>query len=722
VLRKRLADKWIRKSPFILFCVLIAGSVSVSAEDVTISGAKGKTVNLREKVSALPGPGISVSPSATGSPISESRKTGFNSGNGGGQRSPSSEVSGKKMMLNFEAAPIREVIKNISEFIGMNYIIEDGVKGFVTIRTLDSVPVSSALDLLDQLLMINNLTRVKIGKYWRFLPSSKAMTEPMPVYLDPPATVFAAADRFQIQILTFNYVSAVQALDIIKPFLSKNASVKVLPNSNMLIIVERGVKLVEINDLVRALDIDSLDTMQVKLFELRNSFSAEVVPELIQIYSALGYTDQAKGKGIVFLSLDRMNSVMMINPFPKLFPTIQSWVDKLDAAPMEMEQLSTFIYDVQNGDAADLSKVLQQLYTLDAELGGGAGAGKGKTGKKLKSEITSTPIVGPLQIIAHPVTNSIIIRTARRNYPIIEETLKRLDEKALQVLIEVLITDITLSDELQFGLEWAIRSSDAKDFMALSNNAGLGNRGSLGTNLDTAAYNPTGGTGLSFFTRPEQNVMGLIHALASDSKLEVRASPMLMTTDNKPASIDITSEVPISTTSFSTTGAEVQNIQYKSVGIRLSVTPKINEDKYVSLSINQEISQIDDTRSGPNNEPYFFRRQAKTEVVVKDRQTLMIGGMIQNTKGVGARGIPFLSSIPIIGWLFGAKETKEEKTELLILLTPHVIASDEEAEILTEDYKRKILGLQKSVRLGKKRIKEAEDNKKIKEETEKKVM
>lgn len=717
--KKNLAGQWIRRSPLLLFCVLIAGSVSASAEDVTISGSKGKIVNLREKGSALPGPGITVSPSSANSPIAESRKTGFNTGKG---VISSSRVAGKKMMLNFEAAPIREVIKNISEFLEINYIIDDGVKGFVTIRTLASIPAASALDLLDQLLMINNLTRVKIGKYWRFLPSAGAMTEPMPVYLDPPATVFAAADRFQIQILTFNYVSAVQVLDIVKPFLSKNASVKVLPNSNMLIVVERGVKLVEITDLVKALDIDSLDTMQVKLFDLQNSFSAEVVAELTQIYTALGHTDPAKGKGIVFLSLDRMNSVLMINPFPKLLPAIQSWVAKLDAAAMEMEELSTFIYDVQNGDASNLAKILQQLYTLDAELGGETGSGKGSKGKKLKSEITSTPIVGPLQVIAHPETNSIIIRTARRNYPIVAETLKKLDEKPLQVLIEVLITELTLSDELQYGLEWAIRSSDKTDFLALSNNSGLGNRGSLGTNLDTSTFNPTGSSGLSFFTRPEQNVMGLIHALASDSKLEVRASPMLMTTDNKQASIDITSEVPISTTSFSSTGAEVQNIQYKSIGIRLSVTPKINKDKYVSLSIDQEISQIDDTRSGPNSESYFFRRQAKTEVVVKDRQTLMIGGMINNTKGQGKSGIPFLSSLPIIGWLFGANETKEEKTELLILLTPHVIASDEEAELLTKDFHKKIMGLQNNVRLGKKRAKEKEAEGENKEETEQKVM
>ncbi|MDH5543899.1 MAG: hypothetical protein OEY64_13195, partial [Nitrospinota bacterium] len=182
-----------------IFLFPFGGSVSFSeaeessfrvAENISVSGAKTEPVELRKSDKALPGPKISVNSSAASdSSLNESRKSGIDL-NGKKSKVKVSD-NGPKMSLNFESAPIREVIKNICEFLGMNYIIEDDVKGFVTIRTLDRIPAAGATDLLDQLLVINNLTRVKVGEYWRFLPLAKALLEPLPVYQDPPASEFA---------------------------------------------------------------------------------------------------------------------------------------------------------------------------------------------------------------------------------------------------------------------------------------------------------------------------------------------------------------------------------------------------------------------------------------------------------------------------------------------------------------------------------------------------
>ena len=197
--------------------------------------------------------------------------------------------------------------------------------------------------------------------------------------------------------------------------------------------------------------------------------------------------------------------------------------------------------------------------------------------------------------------------------------------------------------------------------------------------------------------------MGLVTALAQERKLDVEASPILMTSDNKTASIDITDEVPIPITTTTITGITRDSIQYRSVGIRLSVTPKINEDRYVTLDIDQEISQINSSIASPvDNAVPLFRRQAKTSVVVKDKQTLVIGGMIRETTGGDRSGIPFFYKIPIIGWLFGANAKSTSKTELLILLTPHVVASDKEARLITEEYRKRIRKLQTTSRAAKK--------------------
>ena len=683
--------------------LLIQDSV---AENISISGAKSGPVELRESSGRLPGPKIVVVPQ-----IEQERKTGMRREKGGA--SPTSKKAARKagryIVLNFEAAPLREVIKNICEILGMNYIIESGVGGFVTIRTLNKIKVSNALALLDQLMTLNNVTRVKIGDYWRFLPISKGLKEPLPIYKDVPATRFAARDRYQIQILSFNYVAAEQVMEILKPFLSSSASVKLIPRTNMVLLVERGTKLTEIVKLVSAIDVDSLDAMQVKLFELKNAYADEVNAELISIFSAMGYVKDKPGSGITFMALDRLNAVLMVNPFPDLYSSIKSWVARLDAPPSDTAEVATFVYHVQNGDAASLASILSQLYA-SADSGGSPAIAKasatgatGKAGGETKAvkplEVAAQRVDDEVLIIPHVDTNSIIIRTTRISYQRILETLKKLDVMPLQVLIEVLITELTLTDELRFGLEWALRRNT---YHLAQNFGGLGAAGSVATNLNDSSFNPVGATGFSFFTRPTSDVMGLITALAQDQKLDVEANPMLMVSDNKTASIDITDEIPIPIITHTDTGLTRESIQYRSVGIRLSVTPKINEDRYVSLEIDQEISQINSSVVSPvSNAVPLFRRQAKTTVVVKDKQTLIIGGMIRESKGGDRSGIPFLYKIPIIGWLFGSSAKSTTKTELLILLTPRVVSTDKEARLITEEYKKLIRDLQSTARAAK---------------------
>ena len=672
-----------------------------SGENLSVSGAQSKPPVVLQQAAPLPAP-------PAGSPAGISRQQIDRES--GAAISPAADTrrpaeNGQSMALNFESAPIREVIKNICELLNMNYIIEQDIKGFVTIRTLNKIPVASALDLLDQLLILNGITRVKIGNYWRFLPAAAAIKEPLQVYKDPAPNEFAARDRYAIQILSFNYVGADQIHEMIKPFLSKDASATVLPRQNMLLVVERGTKLPEIESLSRAIDVDSLDTMQVKLFDLKNAGAAEVAQELIAVYATMGYVKPPPAQGIVFLPLDRLNSILMVNPFPNLYPGIKEWLEKLDTGSIGSSEVTTHIYHVQHGDAENLASILRQLYVEDKKQKPAVPAAAGTPASATAGTATAgaAMVEGPVLILHHPDTNSIIIRTAERNFQIIAETLKRLDQMPQQVLIEVLIAEIQLSDNLQFGIEWAMGSSNGSSSVSAANNfGGLSptNAPSVAANLVNPAFNPVGtAQGLSVFTQNSGNVMGLLQTLASKSKLDIKASPILMTSNNKAASIDITNEIPISTITTTQTGATAQNIQYRSVGIRLSVTPKINEQSLVSLAVDQEISQIDDGRAaqfkalGISAMP-LLRRQAKSSIVVRDRETLILGGMISETKGGGTSGIPWLSDIPVLGWLFGTNNKTATKTELLILLTPRVVGSEEEARAITERYKEQIKDLQ----------------------------
>ena len=704
----RLSRNWMPAA--IAAAMALLSPHGAQGENLSLSGARSSPPVTLQQAAPLPAPPPGATPGISRQKIE--RESGAAITPVTDARKPAE--AGQSMALNFESAPIREVIKNICELLNMNYIIEQDIKGFVTIRTLNKIPVASALDLLDQLLILNGITRVKIGNYWRFLPASAAIKEPLQVYKDPAPNEFTARDRYAIQILTFNYVGADQILELIKPLLSKDASATLIQRQNMLLVVERGTKLPEIENLSRAIDIDTLDSMQVKLFEMKNALAGDVAQELSAIYASMGYVKPAPAQGIVFLPLDRLNSILMVNPFPNLYPGIKDWLDKLDTGSIGSAEVTTHIYHVQHGDAENLAAILRQLYVEDK---------KTMDDKKKGTPPAKTPVVaadaattgsalveGPVLILHHPDTNSIVIRTAERNFQIISETLKRLDQMPQQVLIEVLIAEIQLSDSLEFGIEWALNSANGSSSVSAANNlGGLTPAGatSVATNLGNTAFNPIGNAqGLSVFARDNSNVMGLLHSLAAKSKLDIKASPILMTSNNKAASIDITNEIPISTITTTQSGVTSQNIQYRSVGIRLSVTPKINEENLVALAVDQEISQIDDGRKaefkalGITAMP-LLRRQAKSNIVVKDRETLILGGMISETKGGGTSGIPWLTDIPVLGWLFGTNSRTSNKTELLILLTPRVVGSEEEANAVTEKYKEQIKDLQLSTKTGK---------------------
>ncbi len=685
-------------------CAVFLFIVPSSATNISVSGAITKK-NLKESPAKLPPPSITVKPTVkTAVPPADKKAEGIEKNSGQITR------SGQFISMNFEAAPIREVIKSICELLGMNYIIESEVGGFVTIRTVNKIPLRSSLELLDQLLVLNNLTRVKVGDYWRFLSVSNSFKEPMHIYSDRPLNEISEQNRFHIYILTFNYVSVDQILNIIKPFLSKNAATAVLPRSNMLLLVERGgAKVQSILNLVKAIDIDSLDKMQVKLFELKEAEVEEVQKEIVSIFAAMGY--QQGPKGITFLGLPRLNSILVINPYPNMYSIIKSWMEKLDTGSLETAEIITFIYHVQNGSASTLAGILQSLYSVDlaeqfkdqkikvmkSSKAAPEPADKAKQASKT-SKVTpgiqtlseDANIIGPIHIVAYEDTNSIIIRTAKKNYPAIVDTLKKLDVMPQQVLIEVLIAELSLEDEFRFGLEWALKSGNST---IAQNFGGLGDSGSVAGNLANTGFNPVGSTGLSLFTRDSTNAMGLLKALATESRIEVRANPVLLTRNNMTATIDITQDFPIRTTTTTDTGT-VENVQYKPVGIRLRVTPKINRDNFVSLAIDQEYSTAPSSFEG---DPPVSRRQAVTNVIVKDKETLIIGGLIRKDKIQSEEGLPFLYKIPILGWLFGSKKKTNSGTEVLLFITPNIVNNPDEAKNLTDEFRKRMKELKLSV-------------------------
>lgn len=291
------------------------------------------------------------------------------------------------------------------------------------------------------------------------------------------------------------------------------------------------------------------------------------------------------------------------------------------------------------------------------------------------------------RIVADAPTNSLIIVAKAQEYKQIEEVIKELDNMPRQVLIEATIAEISLTGELQYGLEWFIRS--APSYAALAN----------GTNLEglTSSLYPAAGFAYVFSSN---QVKALMKALAKQSKLNVLATPSLMVLNNQEGQIQVGDQVPITTGQVtSALGAglgTVNSIQYRDTGVILTVRPRVNAGGTVTLDLVQQVSRPQKTDTSNLDSPTIRNRQIKSTVVVKDKDTITLGGLIQDSREQAVSGIPWLSALPIIGPLFGSYSRTVDRTELVVLLTPRVVTDRAESVGITNDYRRSLKTLYKA--------------------------
>jgi general secretion pathway protein D len=310
-----------------------------------------------------------------------------------------------------------------------------------------------------------------------------------------------------------------------------------------------------------------------------------------------------------------------------------------------------------------------------------------------------TPPGVEIRFVADEVTNAVIVTTYPRLWKEIEETIHKLDKMPRQVLIEVLAAEVTLTDDTKLGIEWAVRSGR---FDVSSSPSGLL------PSRPASSLIPLGGAvpvGFNVFTFAADKFLAALNALASENRVNVLSNPSIMTAENRKAVINVSTSVPIVTsqqvpvaTGGITGNAITQTVEYRDAGIILTVTPRIGEQGTVALDVKQEVNEVGENEPPPINSPRFTKREAETSVVLLNNQTLVLGGLIQNKRTRIRTGIPFLSRIPILGYLFGSVEHKIEKTELLLLITPRTVGTALDAARITGEMRRGTRELEDAIR------------------------
>ncbi|RLB81820.1 MAG: type II secretion system protein GspD, partial [Deltaproteobacteria bacterium] len=575
--------------------------------------------------------------------------------------------------LAFDNADLYEVLDaTLYELFKVNYMMDPSLRAKVTFHVSGDYTKSQFINILNNVLQLNNLAVVRgpgnIYKVVRRTVSGAVANAP----LQTEDTGKAVGDI--TRLIKLRYIAAGSAAKNVKPFLSSGATIVQDTVSNSLIITDTPDNITKAASIIVALDQPYFSDISWQLFRLREVEATSVVGDLEKMLKAGGLF---KRPGInegsfQILPIKTMNAILVASRWPSILTLVEQWIQAMDHA--DESGTNVYVYFVQNGSAAELADLLDQVF------GGATPKKKGerkiivKPQVKAQVERISAEISGEVQIIPDETNNAIVIKANSRDYILIKKVLKKLDIVPRQVLIDVLVAEVSLTGSLKYGIEWFLQGYRANYTIQGTLDSGVGRpiNTPLGTATDftLAIYDPFD------FLR------GLISVLGTESHVNILSSPSILAVDNKEASIEVGEEVPIVTgqTTSAVSGTTITNtIQYRSTGIILKVTPHINSGGLVKMEVYQEVSVKGEFNTALSSYS-FLNRKATTTLVAEDGQTIVIGGLMKSNESSSEAGIPWLRKIPILGYLFGGYKKEAKKTELLILITPHVIKNRSEAD------------------------------------------
>jgi len=642
--------------------------------------------------------------------------------------------------LNFPNADVHEVAKAIlGDILGLNYAVDPSATGSVTVQTAEPVARVDVLPILEESLSAAKLGLVKKGTVYTIIPIDKAKRQPQLLNANEPG--------FGSESITLHYVNAVELKKLLDPLVPENSISQADPGRNIMLITGTADQRNAMRDLIRQFDVNWLHGMSFALLVPQRTDAHMLLPEL----DAIVNTKDSPTAGLVKLVvIDRLNGILAISPQPQYLTDLKKWMGILDRAGGDNDR-KLFVYHVQNGRAADVATVLisafgggsstsgaaphptapnlgatgqaSQIGGMQSGFGGTQQTGGGYTGgtgglgggfqsgggfqqsggfgqssqggisgtdsSTLGSNTSQQPqnvsqtlqlpgSANPISVSSDETNNAIVVYSTARQYAIIQEALRQLDAAPLQVVIEAAITEVSLTKELQFGVQWLL-------------NTGVGSVGfSEGTTSAPTQIFP----GFSYITSGNE-ITATLNALQSITTVKVISAPKVLVLNNHTASLQVGDQVPVSTGSLTTQGIDqpsvAESIQYLPTGVILTVTPRVNDSGLVLLDISQEVSDVKPgTSGGTNTTPTIEDRKFTSSIAVHDGQTIALGGLIRDNNSHGRDGIPYLSQIPYLGALFGSTDNIDNRTELLVLLTPRVIRNAQDAKTITEELKEKI--------------------------------
>ena len=610
--------------------------------------------------------------------------------------------------LNFQDVDLREFIKVVlGDVLAENFAIDPDVGGRVTIQTARPLQRAELLPVLEQILSINNAALVKSGNLYQILTRQQAARG----NLAPSVTERPGANGHALRIIPLRHIAAQEMQKILEPVVPEGSDLRFDMKRNLVIIAGSANEIDLVQETIDIFDVDWLRGMSVGLYPLDYVDAQALKRELDSVFGAMeGEASKELLGGLVrTVAVERLGSILVIGSTAAALREAETWVRRLDRPGLDMEK-RLYVYNVQNTKAIEIADILGQVFHgagtvqprepavtlapgLEPVLIQGDAA---KDKPQLIPEKPAIPLPSQtgagfaagqsIQIIADDVRNALVVLATPQEYKIVESAIRQLDIVPLQVLIEASIIEVTLRDDLNYGVEWFFKNNLGHD------------RTGKGT-LDL------GGVGLSALSPSfaytivdaADQVRLALNALAEESEINILSSPSLMVLDNQTAMINVGDEIPIpvrqSVSNVDPAAPTVNEIQFRQTGVTLNVTPRVGSSGLVTMQIRQEVSNAVNTTTSEIDAPTIQQRQIESTIAINSGDSIILGGLIQGTSTYSEQGIPLLHKIPLIGKLFGQTRDESRRTELLVVLTPRVARDRDGARAITDEFRRKLRGI-----------------------------
>lgn len=596
---------------------------------------------------------------------------------GGGQRF---------ITIDFDNVDIQLFIKYISELTGKNFVVDKAVQGNVTILSPTKISEEEAYKVFESVLEVHGYTTVEAGSVIKILPSARARSQN--VEMLQMSSEGIAEDKVVTQLVPLQYSSPDDIKKVLAPLVSQTSVLISHAPSGMLIITETRSNIQKLLGIINVLDVESKE-YEVAFIPLVNASADAIAKILTNVYQK---TPAVQRAGVAKVSedfikvvpYDRVNALIVLANGSDI-GRVKSLIKVLDTEVQRAEG-NIRVYYLQNATAVELAKVLNDLPGTQTQ----EGAAPGKVAAISKE----------VRIMADEETNALIIRASKDEYAVLEDVIKQLDIPRRMVYLEALIMEVDADKTFDVGVEWAAGGTYSD---------GTGNIVS-GFRQGTGSGNPVGGIDgsvdpslVSGFTLGVlkqgvrigdvtfANLGAVVRAYKSDSDVNVISTPQILTMDNTKAEISVGENVPfITSRNTSVSEQDYTQYEYRDVATKLSITPHINRADALRLEIVTEVVRLKNATDTPTT----FKRTASTTVILNDKNTIVIGGIIGHDATEDEWKVPLLGDVPVLGWLFKSRTTTSRKTNMFIFITPRIVRNPAELAAVTlkkEDEMRLVL-------------------------------